>query len=91
MDVQRESNRGETKTRDSRKKPAQNNKNDNHATQDVQEDIEEGKCIAGSVLTRTQMKSDKIRPLKVKEAMSSVGKVYHRRSLEEGLYSEEML
>ena len=33
----------------------------------------EGKCVAGIVLTRAQAKkSDKIYPLKVKEAMSSV-------------------
>ena len=35
----------------------------------------EGKCVAGPVVTRDQAKkSDKIHPIKVKEAMSSVGK-----------------
>ena len=72
-----ESNRGETKNRDSKKKPAQTKKNENHSTQDVKvkEGITEGKCVAGLVLTRAQMKKhDKIHPLKVKEAMSSVDK-----------------
>ena len=57
-----ESNREETKNRDSKKKLkedskkmlAQLKKNANHATQDVkvQEGITEEKCIAGPVLTR---------------------------------------
>ena len=44
-----ESNRGKTKKRDSKKKPAQIKKNDNHANEDikVQEGITEGKCVAG--------------------------------------------
>ena len=70
-----ESNRGEIKNRDSKKKPAQTNKNDDRPTQDVrvQEGATEGKCVAGRVLTSAQAKkSDKIHPLKVKEAMSSV-------------------
>ena len=68
-----ESIRGETKTRNSRKKPAQTKKNDNRATQDVK--VQEGKCVAGPCLTRAQAKkTDKIRPLKVKEAMSSIDK-----------------
>ena len=72
-----ESKRGETKKGDSKKKPAQLKKNDNHATQDVkvEEGTTEGKSVAGQVLTRAQAKkSDKINPLKVKEAMSSVDK-----------------
>ena len=71
-----ESNRGKTKNRE-KKKPAQIKKNDNCATEDikVQEGTTEGKCVAGQVLTRAQAKnSDKIHPLKVKEAMSSLGK-----------------
>ena len=63
-----ESNRGKTKNRDSKKKPA---------TEDIKvlEETTEGKCVAGPVLTRAQAKkSDKIHPLKVKEAMSSVDK-----------------
>ena len=40
-----ESNREETKNRDSKKKPAKIKKNDSHATQ-VQEGIMEGKCVA---------------------------------------------
>ena len=66
------SNRGKTKKVDSKKKPAQLKKIDIHATQDfkVQEGTE-GKCVAGSVLTRAQAKkSDKIPRLKVKEAVS---------------------
>ena len=72
-----ESNRGKTKYRDSKKKPAQIKENDNCATQDikVQEGTTEGKCVAGPVLTRAQAKkSDKIHPIKVKEAVSSVDK-----------------
>ena len=63
------SNKGKTKNRDSKKKPAQIKKNDNCSTQDikVQEGTTEGKCVAGPVLTRAQAKkSDKIHPLKVK-------------------------
>ena len=69
------SNREETKNRDSKKKPPQLKKNDNSATQDVkvQESAKEGKCDAGQVFRSAQAKkSDKIHPLKVKEAMSSV-------------------
>ena len=71
----KESNRVETKNRDSKKKPAQIKKTNNHATQvvKVQEGTTEGKC--GPVLARAQAKkSDKIHPLKVKEAMLSVDK-----------------
>ena len=51
-----ESNREETKNRDSKKKPAQLKKNVNYAKQDVkvQEGTAEGKCVAGPVLTRVQ-------------------------------------
>ena len=59
-----ESNREET-NRDSKKKPAQLKKNDNHATQDVKEGTVEAKYVEGPVL---------IHPLKVKDAMSSVDK-----------------
>ena len=72
-----ESNRGKTKNRDPKKKPAQIKMNDNRATEDikVQGGTTEGKCVAGPVLTRAQAKkSDKIHPLKVREAMSSVDK-----------------
>ena len=58
------------KNREPKKKPAQLKKNDNHATQDVkvQEGTTEGKCVAGPVLARAQVKKiDKIHPLKVKE------------------------
>ena len=60
----KESNRGETKNRDSKKKPAQIKKSDSRATQDVkvQESTTDGKCVA------------KIHPLKVKETMSGVDK-----------------
>ena len=69
MDVQEEPNREETKNKDLKKKPAQLEKNDNRATQDVkvQEATTERKCVAGPVLTRA---------LKIKEAtgMSGVDK-----------------
>ena len=72
-----ESNIGETKIRDTKKKPAKTKKNDNRATQDVkvQEGTTEEKCVAGPCLTSAQAKkTDKIHPLIVKEAMSSVDK-----------------
>ena len=72
-----ESYRGETKNRDSKKKPAQIKKNDNCATQDVKfhESTTEGKPVAGPYWTRAQVKkTDKIHPLIVIEAMSSVDK-----------------
>ena len=72
-----ESNRREIRNRDSKKKPAQIKKNDNHVTQDVkvQEGTMECKCVAGPVLMRAQAKkSYKIHPLKVNEAMSCVDK-----------------
>ena len=49
----------ETKSRDSKKKPAQLEKNDNHATQDVrvQEGTTDGNCVAGPVLTRAKAKN----------------------------------
>ena len=75
--IKEESNRGETKKGDSKKKPAHIKKNDKCATQNVkvQEGSMEGKCIPGPVLARLQAKkSDKIHLLKVKEAMSSVNK-----------------
>ena len=79
------SNRGKTKNRDSKKKPAQIKKNDNHATQDVsvQEGTTEEKCVAGPVLTNAQAKkSDKIHPLKVKEVSTSLPqKIFRRRIL----------
>ena len=60
-----ESNREETRKRDS-KKSAQFKKNNNHASKDVQEGTMAGNCVAGAVLTRAQAKkSDKIHPLKV--------------------------
>ena len=70
--------------------PAQLKKNDNHSSQ---KGTREGKCVAAPVLKRAQTKkSDKIHPLKVKEAMSSkCRQVYHRRSQEEGFHPEEML
>ena len=46
----KESNRGKTKNRDSKKKPAQLQKNDNRATQDVkvQEGTTEGKFVVSA-------------------------------------------
>ena len=86
-----ESNRGKTKNRDSKKKPAQIKKNDNRSTEDIKvlEETTEGKCVAGQVLTRAQAKkSDKIHPLK---SYVKCRQDYYRRSSEEGLYSEERL
>ena len=66
------------KERDSKKKPAQPKENDDRARRNVK--VKEGatdeKCVAGPVVTRAQAKkSDKVHPLKVKEAMSSVDKL----------------
>ena len=59
------------------KKPAQPKENDDRARRNVK--VKEGatdeKCVAGPVVTRAQAKKcDKVHPLKVKEAMSSVDK-----------------
>ena len=65
------------KERDSKKKPAQPKENDDHARRNVKfkEGATEEKCVAGPVVTRAQArKSNKVHPLKVKEAMSSVDK-----------------
>ena len=65
------------KKRDSKKKPAQSKENVDHARRNVKvkEVATEEKCVAGPVVTRAQAKkSDKVHPLKVKEAMSSVNK-----------------
>ena len=66
------------KERNSKKKPAQPKENDDRARRNVK--VKEGatqeKCVAGPVVTRAQAKkSDKVHPLKVKEAMSSVDKL----------------
>ena len=56
---------------------SQDQENDNRATQDVkvQEGTTEEKCVAGPCLTSAQAKkTDKIHPLIVEEAMSSVDK-----------------
>ena len=65
------------KERDSKKKTAQPKENDDRARRyvKVKEGATEEKCVAGPVVTRAQAKkSDKVHPLKVKEAMSSVDK-----------------
>ena len=64
------------KERDSKKKPAQPKEIDDHARRNVKvKGTTEEKCVAGPVVTRAQAKkSDKVHPLKVKEAMSSVDK-----------------
>ena len=65
------------KERDSKKKPAQPKENDGRARRNVKvkEGATEEKCVAGPVVTKAQLKkSDKVDPLKVKEAMSSVDK-----------------
>ena len=66
------------KERDSKKKPAQPRENDDCARQNVKvkEGATEEECVAGPVVTRAQTKKrDKVHPLKVKEAMSSVAKL----------------
>ena len=63
--------------RDSKKKPAQPKENDDHARRrlKVKEGATEEECVAGPVVTWAQAKkSDKVHPLKVKKAMSSVDK-----------------
>ena len=63
--------------RDSKKKAAQPKENDDRARRNmkVKKGATEEKCVAGPVVTRAQAKkSDKVHPLKVKEAMSSVDK-----------------
>ena len=72
------------KERDSKKKPAQPKENDDHARRNVKvkKGATEEKCVAGPVVTRVcyccwtscdkAKKSDKVHPLKVKEAISSV-------------------
>ena len=65
------------KKRDSKKKPAQPKENDDRARRNVKvkKGATEEECAAGPVVTRAQAKkSDKVHPLKVKEAMSSVDK-----------------
>ena len=64
------------KKRDS-KKPAQPKENDDRdrRSMKVKEGATEEECVAGPAVTRAQAKkSDKVHPLKVKEAMSSVDK-----------------
>ena len=58
------------KKRDSKKKPARPKENDYHARRNMK--VRE--CVTRPVMTRAQSKSDKVHPLKVKEAMSSVDK-----------------
>ena len=65
------------KERDSKKKPARPKKNYDRARRNVKvkEGATEEECVAGPVVTRAQAKkTDKVHPLKVKEAMSSVDK-----------------
>ena len=63
--------------RDSKKKPAQPKENEDCAERNmkVKEGATEEECVARPAVTRAQAnKSDKVNPLKVKEAMSSVDK-----------------
>ena len=65
------------KERDSKKKTAQLKENDDRARRNVKvkKGATEEKCVARPVVTRAQAKkSDKVHPLKVKEAKSSVDK-----------------
>ena len=62
---------------DSKKKPAQPKGNDDHAGRNrkVKKGATEEACFAGPIVTRAQAKkSNKVHPLKVKKAMSSVDK-----------------
>ena len=81
------------KERDSKKKPAQPKENDDHAGRNVKVkkgDTEEER-IAGPVVTMAQAKkSDKVHPLKVKEAMSSVDKSTIENLQTEGFDFEEV-
>ena len=62
------------KERDSKKKPANPKENDDRNMK-VKEGATEEECVAGPAVTRAQTKkSDKVHPLKVKEAVSSVNK-----------------
>ena len=78
----KKTNQGKTeksalKQRDSKKKPAQPKQNDGHARWKVKDKkgATEEDCVAGPVVTRAQAKkSDKVHPLKFKEAVSSVDK-----------------
>ena len=65
------------KKRDSKRKPSQPKESDDRArwSMKVKEGASEEECVAGPVVTRAQAKkSNKVNPLKVKEAMSSVDK-----------------
>ena len=65
------------KERDSKKKPAQPKENYDRARRNekVKEGATDEKCFAGPVVRRAQAKkSNKVHPLKAKEAMSSVDK-----------------
>ena len=65
------------KETDSKKKPAKPKENVDRARRNtkVKEGATEETCVAGPVVTRVQAKkSDKVHPLKAKEAMSSVDK-----------------
>ena len=73
-----------SKKRDSKKKPAQSQGNDDHARRNVK--VKEGatgeKRVAGPVVTRAQAKKNGlVHELKVKEAMSSVDKSTIRRRI----------
>ena len=74
---QEQTEKSALKKRDSKKKQALPKENDVRARQSlkVKEGATEEECVAGPVVTRAQAKkSDKVHPLKVKEAMSSVDK-----------------
>ena len=75
---QEKTERSALKKRDSKKKPAQPKENDGRARQNVKvkEGATEEECVAGPVAIRAQAKkSDKVHPLKHKEAISSVDKL----------------
>ena len=67
---QEKSEKSVPKKRDSKKKPARPKENDDRARPNMK--VRE--CVTGPVMTRAKAKTDKVHPLKVKEAMSSVDK-----------------
>ena len=71
---QEKNDKNSAKKRDSIRKPAQPKESDDRTRWNVKvkDGATESKCVAGSVVTRAEAKkSDKVYPLKVKEAMSS--------------------
>ena len=82
MSNQEETKKSTLKKGDSQKKPDQPRENNNRARRDVKVkgDANEEECVARPVVTRAQAKeTDKVHPLKVKEAISSLQLKIFRR------------